>query len=138
MMLLTAIILILAFVALTGMVARVAQLGKATARERSNPAMLAVEPMLDGAERAMQQLAGKYDLTDPAQVQAYQDAVRGALEHLQAVYAQQGFWVTYTLTCLNAADPTTGVAELTLDDSVILVTVVTETFPRPNCATVTG
>lgn len=138
MMLLSAVVLIIAFVALTGMVARVSQLGKATARERTTPTLLAVEPMIDGVDRAIQELGGKYNMANATQVRAYQNATIAMLDHLQLVQAGQGYWVSYTLGCATPGDATTGRVTLSLDDGHIRVSVVSVTFTRPSCTTVTG
>ncbi len=60
MMLLTAILLILAFIALTAMVARVGQLGSSTFTEQQRPILLEVEAVSDQVDQLV------LDLQDPA------------------------------------------------------------------------
>lgn len=134
MMLLTAFVLVIAFVSLTAMVARVAQLGKTTARERANPAIEELQPMVQGANDAIAAMYGKYrpiGSAAEANKTLYEAAVVAELNQVKAIEAGRGYVVTWRIVCVTGGN---GQALLTLDDGTMQVTVRTTTYPRPTAA----
>ncbi|MHB8634174.1 MAG: hypothetical protein ACYDBQ_09450 [Thermoplasmatota archaeon] len=134
MMLLSAVVLIIAFVALTGMVARVAQLAKTTTTEASSPTINGIEPMLTGANLAIANLLPNYNVATSAGRWAYQNATLAAAQHLEALEAGQGYVMSFALGCQStggALDALKGQYNLTLDDGTLQATVHTQFFRRP-------
>lgn len=86
MMLLTAIILLLGFVALAGMVARVAQVPQETLREQRGPAVLEMTALARSLEDIMERLAEGED-----KVPDYLDNVTAVLGHVRLVEASRGY-----------------------------------------------
>jgi hypothetical protein len=136
MMLLSAVVLIIGFVALAGMVGRVTQLAGQANREQDRPLLREVEPMLGALNAAVDPTAaptgtglGAVTPAIPSPSAAYDDAVVDILRHLRQAEAGQGFLMDWSLLCLPGTG--TGYASVTLNDGVLQVTVRSNAFPRP-------
>lgn len=142
MMLLTAVVLIIGFVALAGMVARVSQLAGQAAREQNRPMLREVEPMLGAVNDAI--ATGLPGATPPvvAGTAAFDDALVDVLRHLRATEAGQSILLDWTIVCTPPTAPATqwtGYASLTLNDGFLQVTVASSLFNRPTaCTTLSG
>ncbi|MEA3203799.1 MAG: hypothetical protein QOI63_1478 [Thermoplasmata archaeon] len=147
MMLLSAVVLIIGFIALAGMVGRVSQLATQANREQNRPLLREVEPMLGAVNVAIDSTAaptgkglGAAGLT--VGTAAYDDAVVSLLRHLVQVEAGQGFLMDWSLVCVAPTAPATqytGYASVTLNDGALQVTVRSNAFDRPTlCSTLTG
>lgn len=141
MMLLTAIVLLLGFVALAGMVSRVSLLAQQAGREQDRPLLREVQPLQNGLGAALDPAPsgkGLGSLGLVAGTAAYDAAVRGVLEHLRQLEASRGFIARWTLAC-DGGDPARGYAELTLSDGELHVTLRSKVptanghFARPDC-----
>ncbi len=102
-MLLTAVVLVIGFVALAGVVARVQQAGEATARIQDNTVReeairisSLVDDMLAGVKENQTTLPADED-TD-----AFRSAVNRSLAHLTLYEQQRGLRLTYTYVCDGA------------------------------------
>lgn len=137
MMLLAAVILVLGFIALAGMLARAQQLGAATSKEQARPIRLEIGALKTGLDGAITSLTtsvyGFKTDTEPHK-QAYESAITGILEHERRLEASRGFLLEYKLACATAADPATGYAAVTLTDGELWVQLRTRTFVRPTLA----
>jgi Tfp pilus assembly protein PilV len=137
MMLLAAVILVIGFVALAGMVSRVSQLASQASREQDHLLLREVEPMLGAVNAAIDPTAaptgkgiGAYAPPVAYPSAAYDNAVAGILRHLRQVEAAQGIFLDWRLVCV-AGTPNTGYAAITLNDGSLQVTVRSNPFNRP-------
>jgi hypothetical protein len=135
MMLLAAVILLIGFIALAGMVGRVSQLGVQTGREQQRPILLEVSPMKAGIDAAIARLVSELGFQDDttAHRAIYEAAIKATLDHLRALEASRGFLLEYTLGCATPGDPTTGHATVSLTDGELWVQVQSAAFKRPAC-----
>ncbi len=136
MMMLAAVILLVGFIALAGMISRVGQLGLETGREQQRPLLLEVSPMMAGLDDAIGKLkseAGFQDDTDAHKV-AYEAAIQATLEHMRRLEQSRGFLLEYTLRCATPGDPTTGYALVSLTDGELWVQLHSATFKRASTA----
>lgn len=126
MMLLSAVLLIFAFLALSAMVARVAQLGSVTTQERDRPVLLEIDVVQSTVDETVNGL--KAASPGPALTKStLADALNGSLDHLAFLEAGRGFdmawWKVNTAT--GATVTTCGAATLaiafTLDDGEVRV-----------------
>jgi hypothetical protein len=139
MMLLAAVVLIIGFIALAGMVGRVGQLAGQSTKEQQRPLVREIEPMLGAVNLAIATpSSGLQSITPALTTAAYETAVTGILRHLRQIEAGQGFLMDWTLDCSTAAVPSTGIAKITLYDGALKVTVVSNSFTRPNCNVISG
>ena len=123
MMILAAVLLILAFIALSSQVARVQQLGGETQTEQRRPILLEAQALARGVDAVIRGLQDP-DLPDPPL--DLSAALIGSLAHIEAVEAARGFLFSYELPCLAG----TGTVEHRLTDGEVVVEVVSaETFP---------
>jgi len=137
MMMLGAVILVVGFIALSGMVARVGQLGVQTGKEQQRPLLLEVHPMKAGVDYAIAHLVseGGYMTDTDAHKAAYQGAIQGALEHLRLLEASRGFLLEYSFGCATPGNPATGFAAISLSDGELWVQVRSAPFVRASTAT---
>ena len=94
MMLLSAVLMILAFLALSAMVARVAQLGSVTTQDRDRPVLLEVDVVQGAVDETLTGLKATYGFCtgDPKQCRgAFIEALNGSLTHLAAIESGRGF-----------------------------------------------
>jgi hypothetical protein len=145
MMLLAAVVLIIGFVALAGMVGRVTQLAGQAGREQDRPLLREIEPMLGAINGAIGKLGTDFGgasppIPNPATTPstAYENAVMGMLRHLRQVEAGQGILMDWSLDCATAGDASTGVARITLNDGSLQVTLQSVQFRRLACTAMTG
>lgn len=118
MMMLGAIVLVLGFLALAGMIARVQMVGSQTGREQQRPVLLEVAPMKEGLQDAISGLSAAGYTPGTA---AYDAAVAGLMQHMRVLEASRGFLFESTLAC--AGSPATGTAIVTLSDGDLWVSV---------------
>lgn len=136
MMMLAAVVLVVGFIALAGMIARVGELGTQTGREQQRALLLEVGPMKEGLDDAMARLlteAGHSTATEEGKVR-YEAAIEGVLAHMRLLEASRGFLMEYELRCATAGDPATGYVEVTIWDSELMMQVRSATFVRPAAA----
>ena len=140
MMLLAAVVLIIGFVALAGMVSRVSQLASQTTKEQDRPLLREIEPMLGAVNSAIDSSATGRGLGSIAPAitypsAAYDNAVAALLRHLRAIEAGQGILMDWTMTCGGASS----YATITLSDGFLSVTVRSNSFTRPPaCSPLSG
>ena len=133
MMLLSAVLLIFAFLALSSMVARVAQLGSVTTQDRDRPVLLEIDVVQATVDETITGLKATYGFCtgDPSQCKAtFKEALDGSLAHLAALEAGRGFDLTHSVVdssgtpvtaCVAAPSPDRYV-QFTLDDGEVRVT----------------
>ncbi|MCA1811530.1 MAG: hypothetical protein LC623_05915 [Halobacteriales archaeon] len=145
MMLLTAIVLLVGFVALAGMVSRVSLLAHQAGREQDRPLLREVEPLQKGLNAALDPAStgkglGSMGLTAPSV--AYESGVKGVLEHLRRLQAERGFISRWTVDCdltAGVKDTAKGFARLLVSDGELQVTIKsTPYFARTSCAVLSG
>lgn len=148
MMLLTAIVLLIGFIALAGMVSRVSLLAQQAGREQDRPLLREVEPLQKGLNAALDPSATGKGLGSMSLTQgtvAYEAAAQGVLEHLRHLLAERGFIARWTIDCdltAGVKDPLKGYATMLVNDGELQVTLkskpstATPYFSRPSCATV--
>jgi hypothetical protein len=92
MMLLTAFVLVIAFVAMTGMIARLAQLPELTRQSADRPIFLEGGALATGVQSALEDLN---IIIDPEQdgtgMDTYTTAIDGAMAHLQTLESARGY-----------------------------------------------
>ncbi|HUR64586.1 MAG TPA: hypothetical protein VM241_08910 [Candidatus Thermoplasmatota archaeon] len=146
MMLLAAVVLIIGFVALGGMVSRVAQLAGQASKEQDRPLMREVDPLLGALNAAVDSGPAAKGLALYTGVSqgsaAYDNAVLALLRSLRQVEAGQGILMDWSLVCTPPTAPATqytGYASVTLSDGFLQVTVRSIAFNRPSaCTTFSG
>jgi hypothetical protein len=134
MMLLAAIVLLLGFIALAGMVSRVSLLAQQAGREQERPLLREVGPLKTGLDAMMTTLRTNYTTATPPITSgsaAYEAALRGLLDHLRQLEAARGYVLRWSITCDNVADATTGHAFVTVSDGELQVTLKSAAFTRP-------
>ncbi|HEX2065941.1 MAG TPA: hypothetical protein VHI93_03930 [Candidatus Thermoplasmatota archaeon] len=146
MMLLTAIVLLLGFIALAGVVSRVSLLAQQAGREQDRPLLREMQPLQKGLSAALDPSPAGKGLGSMGLAQgtpAYDAAVRGVLEHLRQLEASRGFIARWTLAC-EGGSAANGYADVTLSDGELQVTLrakvptATGYFARPDCTVHTG
>ncbi len=138
MMMLAAVVLLVGFIALAGMVARVGVLGAQTGREQQRAMFLELDPMIDGVNDAVSRLeseGGFEPLTDDDNAALYEDAIRGVLEHMRRLEASRGFLFEYQFGCATPGDPNTGYVAVSLADNESWIEIRSELFRRATTAT---
>lgn len=95
MMVLTAVILLAAFMALTAMVARVNTLPLETDRERTDP--FATE--FGAIHRSLDRAAVRLDDTTLLNGNDYVDSLQDAFDAIERLHASRGYMVEATVTC---------------------------------------
>ncbi|HUR62055.1 MAG TPA: hypothetical protein VM286_06795 [Candidatus Thermoplasmatota archaeon] len=146
MMLLTAIVLLIGFIALAGMVSRVSLLTQQAGREQDRPLLREVEPLQRGLNAALDPAAsgkglGSMGLTPGTA--AWDAGVQGVLQHVRQLEAERGFIARWTLEC-DGGLTSNGFATFTISDGELKVTLkskvpgATGYFARPTCTTLSG
>lgn len=90
-MLLTAIVLILAFLALTAMVARVSQLGSTTTQEQSRPILVEIDQVQATVDRIIRDLNSTTPKLNQTSSPTFLQALNGSLRHLAHLERARGF-----------------------------------------------
>ncbi len=115
MLLLTSVVLLIGFLALSSMVLRVAQLPGETAQESRHPIDLEADGVADGAHEALQRVAQRVPPQASAGApEAFRDAMQGTLDSITELERGRGF----RFTVLD--DSVTGVGlncELVVEDA---------------------
>ncbi len=101
MMLLAAVVLILAFLALSAMVARVSQLGSVTGQDQGRPILMEI----DQVQGAIQDIIANLDAIGFTDEVAYQSELEAVLEHLAFLERGHGFRLQVTALTTVAAPP---------------------------------
>lgn len=111
MMLLSAVLMIFAFLALTAMVARVAQLGSMTTSDQDRPLLLeidvvetAVDETVAGIKAAPGMCPNAGVPAAPTCKQKFIDALDGSLDHLRHLEATRGFDLQWRIVDGSATD----------------------------------
>ncbi len=129
MMLLAAFLLVIGFIAMGSMLARVNQLPGETLREQDSPLLLEIEAL----DQSLESIIDNVTRDEGAGTADFEAELLRVMRHLQDIEAGHGFAFRYVLGCSNAADPTTGFLDVTLSDGIAEVTVRTGPFDRPSC-----
>lgn len=131
MMMLAAVVLLVGFVALAGVVARVNQLASRTGTESGQSILDQAGPLARSIDSSVCRIirmpnaacpAGQdhFNLTGTSYIRA-QNAVVTMLEQMQDLYAGHGVWLSYTIPCSTTPDPDTGQVMATLSDGTVWV-----------------
>jgi len=131
-MLLTAILLIIGFVALTGLVQRVNQAGSTTAHVQDDPILLEVNQLskaVDAAIEAHKANATEWGVAEDSA--AFRDALAASLDHLVLIERARGFRMEHTF--VQEVPLLTGQVEVTLQDSRTRLTFQSDTFSCSSC-----
>ncbi len=115
MMLLTAFVLVIAFVALTAMVARVSQLPEETRQSADRPIYIEAEALGRGVESALEDLnvvVGPRE--DGSDMDLYMDAVADAMEHLETLESARGYRLKLDAGANPSCDDSSGSAVVTV------------------------
>lgn len=114
-MLLTAFVLVIAFVALSGMVARVTQLPAETRQSAERPILTESRSIANGLEELIDQLATVHGIDDPASnpdgdaVEALSFDFNDAVKHLDHIQSARGFgFEASPLVCTDRGNDGTG------------------------------
>ncbi len=111
MMLLTAFVLVLGFVALTGMVARVTQLPEATAAAADRPIYIEAAAVARGVEQVMHDTNALIPVrANGTNMPAYTQAVSDALRHMIILESARGYRLQLDPLNLPGCDDTSGQA----------------------------
>ncbi len=136
MMLLSAVLMIFAFLALSAMVSRVSQLGSVTTQDHGRPVLLeidVVQATVDETVTGLKAVSGfcAAALPSPDQCKGpFKDALDGSLAHLAALEAGRGFDLSWGVVDAAGTDVTACVAapsparyvEFALDDGEVRIT----------------
>ncbi len=104
MMLLTAFILVIGFVALAGMVARLSQLPEETQAITQRPIFREAEALTDAAQVRLDDLAVATPPVDATEAAALKVTVEAQLDQMDALMASRGYSFVGTATC-DGTDP---------------------------------
>ena len=127
MMLLSAVLLIFAFLALSAMVARVAQLGSVTTQDRDRPVLLEIDVVQDAIDETVSGLATAAPAGAGLSKQNLVDSLTGALDHLVHLEANRGFDLQWSLVDASTGAPVAAcgpdpvAVQFTLDDGEVRV-----------------
>ena len=97
MMLLSAVLLIFAFLALSAMVARVAQLGSLTSQDRDRPVLLEIDVVQDAIDSTLLGLQAAAPAGAGLTNAALYEATASSLRHLEALERSRGFDLDWRL-----------------------------------------
>jgi hypothetical protein len=139
MMLLTAIILLIGFIALAGMVSRVSLLAQQAGREQDRPLLREVEPLQKGLNDALDTSASGKGLGSitglyVSPYTSYDGAAKAVLEQMRQLEGARGFIARWTMDCdltSGAKDVAKGYATLSLSDGELRVSLKSAYFTRP-------
>jgi hypothetical protein len=132
MMMLSAILLVIGFIALVGLVSRVNQLGARTSTETEQPILDKVGPLAEAIDAAVAKLGatpanGGFNRTATSNP-TWEAGVRGVMEHLQMMHARQGLLLDYELRCADGSTPSQGQVVARLTDGLVWVEVKSSAF----------
>lgn len=91
MMLLAAVVLILAFLALSAMVARVSQLGSVTGQDQSRPILLEVETVQSAVDDLLVDLQAVTPDLNATSTPKLDEALEAGLQHIAFLESARGF-----------------------------------------------
>jgi hypothetical protein len=132
MMLLSAFVFVIGLLALSAALSRVSLLAGETLREQDRPVIAHVTPMVEAVDAALLRLETEFQPTLVPGTAEYDAAIEGLLRHLEAIEAEQGFVLDWSLDC-ETPDPATAYANLVLRDATTSFEARTRTFTLSDC-----
>lgn len=135
-MLLAAVVLILAFLALSAMVARVSQLGSETGQDQSRPVLLEVEAVQSAVDDLLVHLQTVTPTLNATSTPTFQTALQAGLRHIAFLESARGFRFEFGGPPVSPDDPLDGLVDCAQgrvwfrlnDDQVRVLLVSEQTF----------
>lgn len=135
MMLLAAVVLILAFLALSAMVARVSQLGSVTGQDQSRPILLEVETVQSAVDDLLVDLEAVTPDLNATSTPTFAISLENALRHIAFLESARGFRFEFGGAPTSPDEPLDGLIDCTagkvwfrLSDDQVRVELVSQTF----------
>lgn len=97
-MLLAAVLLVIGFIALAGLVARVQQAGSRTATSQDNPLLLETGPLAAAVDDAVSSVKANFTLLEHGSA-AFEENLSVSLDHLVVLLRSRGYLVEHSFAC---------------------------------------
>jgi hypothetical protein len=135
MMILAAVVLLIGFLALAGMMARVSQVASQTAVDTDRPILRAIGPLSSDLDQAIDRMVERAPVglglnesgSAATNVPTLDNAVQGFMRHMQDILEKEGLFLDYSLDCASELE---GRVVATLSDGETWIQIRSRPFPR--------
>jgi hypothetical protein len=135
MMILAAVVLLIGFLALAGMMARVSQVASQTAVDADRPILRAIGPLSSDLDQAIDRMVERAPVglglnesgNATTNIPTLDNAVQGFMRHMQDILEKEGLFLDYDLDCASELE---GRVVATLSDGETWIQIRSRPFPR--------